>query len=97
MHTQRYVPIFFSTSSSTRPTPLLQQWFKHVIFNDTNYDFKDFGVEDIEIGVRKDPGGISAFSGDMADFKARGGKLLTYHGRRDEVREVIVTLCALFR
>jgi len=62
-----------------------EQWFKHVIFNDTNYDFEDFGVEDIEIGVRKDPGGISAFSGDMAAFKARGGKLLTYHGRRDEL------------
>lgn len=71
--------------------------FKLVIFNNSDYDFNDFGVKDIEYGVRMDPGGISAFSGDMSAFKARGGKLLTYHGRRDEVRELTVSPCVLFR
>ncbi|KLO15211.1 tannase and feruloyl esterase [Schizopora paradoxa] len=65
--------------------PYAEQWFKLVIFNDSNYDFDSFGVKDIEYGVSMDPGGLSAFSGDMSAFKARGGKLLTYHGRRDEL------------
>lgn len=78
--------IILKSSSSRRSALLVQQWFKLAIYNDSNYDFNNFGVKDIETGVRMDPGGISAFSGDMSAFKARGGKLLTYHGRRDEVR-----------
>ncbi|KAJ7645068.1 tannase and feruloyl esterase [Mycena polygramma] len=29
------------------------------------------------------PGGIATFDGDLSAFRNRGGKLLTYHGRRD--------------
>ncbi|KAG6853873.1 hypothetical protein C0991_000480 [Blastosporella zonata] len=31
------------------------------------------------------PGGISTFSGNLSKFRDRGGKFLTYHGRRDEL------------
>ncbi|KAG6835609.1 hypothetical protein H0H93_016535 [Arthromyces matolae] len=60
-------------------------WYKYAIFNDSNYDFSNFSVQDIEFANRINPGGISTFDGDFSRFRDRGGKFLTYHGRRDEL------------
>jgi feruloyl esterase len=29
------------------------------------------------------PGGVAAFDGDLSGFRDRGGKFITYHGRKD--------------
>lgn len=50
----------------------------------------DFSVSDIEYGDFINPGGIATWSGDLAAFRDRGGKFLTFHGRSDHVR---VYLC----
>ena len=56
-----------------------------VVFKNQNFDFSTFNVDDIYKADKLDPGQISTFSGDFSAFKARGGKFITYHGRRDDV------------
>ena len=56
-----------------------------VVFKNQNFDFSTFSVDDIYKADKLNPGQISTFSGDFSAFKARGGKFITYHGRRDDV------------
>ncbi|KAG6915591.1 hypothetical protein DXG01_010827 [Tephrocybe rancida] len=60
-------------------------WYKFVVLNDTNYNFENFGLDTIAFGDKINPGGIATFSGDLSAFETRGGKFLTYHGRRDQL------------
>ncbi|KAH0579445.1 hypothetical protein H2248_002309 [Termitomyces sp. 'cryptogamus'] len=60
-------------------------WFKYAIYNDTGYDFSNFSIQDIALADSMNPGGISTFDGNFSEFRDRGGKFLTYHGRRDEL------------
>lgn len=59
---------------------------RYAILKNTTYDPINFGLADIVRMNEVDPGQISTFSGDLAAFRARGGKLISYHGRMDEVR-----------
>lgn len=59
---------------------------KYAIYNDTDYDYSKFNLDELALANKIDPGRMSTFDGDMTAFKARGGKFLTYHGRRDDVR-----------
>lgn len=59
---------------------------KYVVTHDPNYDYSQFGLADISRMQALDPGNISTFDGDLSAFRARGGKLITYHGRSDDVR-----------
>ena len=56
----------------------------YVVFKGQGFNFSTFSVDDIYKAQKLDPGQISTFSGDLSAFKARGGKFITYHGRRDE-------------
>ncbi|KAH0584774.1 putative feruloyl esterase B-2 [Termitomyces sp. J132] len=63
--------------------PIAGDWFRYTIFNDSSYDFSNFSLKDIALADSINPGGISTFDGDFSKFRDRGGKFLTYHGRRD--------------
>ncbi|KAL5532412.1 hypothetical protein ACEPAF_5982 [Sanghuangporus sanghuang] len=58
-------------------------WMRYVVDNNPNYDFSNFGISDIARMQALDPGEVSTFSGDYSAFRARGGKLVAYHGRAD--------------
>ncbi|KAJ7249442.1 tannase and feruloyl esterase [Mycena rebaudengoi] len=58
-------------------------WERYVILNVTDHDFTNFGLADIALFDKINAGGIATFDGDMSAFRNRGGKFLTYHGRRD--------------
>ncbi|KAG6889897.1 hypothetical protein C0992_003690 [Termitomyces sp. T32_za158] len=73
--------IFFSGSILSIP----DDWYRFVVVNDSNFNFENFDLETIELGDRINPGGIETFNGDLSSFEARGGKFLTYHGRRDQL------------
>ncbi|GLB45545.1 putative tannase and feruloyl esterase [Lyophyllum shimeji] len=64
--------------------PLVDGWYRFAVLNDSNYNFSDFGLKEIALADRINPGGISTSSGDLSAFEKRGGKFITYHGRRDE-------------
>jgi len=42
-------------------------------------------VKDIEFGDTINPGGSATWDGHFEDFMDRGGKIITYHGRQDQV------------
>ena len=67
---------------------------QNVVHKDESFNFSTLSVDDIYKSKQLDPGQISTFSGDMSAFKARGGKFLTYHGRRDEVDSDMI--CTIF-
>ncbi len=58
---------------------------KYVVANDPSYNFSQFGLADVARIRALDPGSISTFDGDFSAFRARGGKILSYHGRADDV------------
>ncbi|KAJ7073308.1 tannase and feruloyl esterase [Mycena belliarum] len=58
-------------------------WERYVMSNVTSYDFTDFSVRDIARWDAINAGGIATFDGDLSAFRARGGKFLSWHGRRD--------------
>jgi feruloyl esterase len=53
--------------------------------NVTEHDFSKFGLKAVAFWDSINPGGIATFDGDLSAFRNRGGKFLTYHGRRDPV------------
>ena len=63
---------------------------QNVVHKDESFNFSTLSVDDIYKSRQLDPGQISTFSGDMSAFKARGGKFVTYHGRRDEVDPAMI-------
>ncbi|KAL0565859.1 hypothetical protein V5O48_016161 [Marasmius crinis-equi] len=57
-------------------------WFRFVVFN-SSFDPNTLTLADYEFAIRLNPFDIATFKGDLTEFKARGGKLLTYHGQAD--------------
>ncbi|KAJ7207190.1 tannase and feruloyl esterase [Mycena pura] len=62
-----------------------EDWIKYAVFNDTEFDFRNYGNEHLVVMDKINPGGISTFDGDLSAFRDRGGKFLTYHGRMDHL------------
>ncbi|KAJ7493779.1 tannase and feruloyl esterase [Mycena latifolia] len=72
-------------------------WERYVILNVTKHDFTNFGLRDIALFDKINAGGIATFDGDLSAFRNRGGKFLTYHGRRDPVPHSVHKLEARVR
>ncbi|KAJ7778149.1 tannase and feruloyl esterase [Mycena metata] len=62
---------------------LTADWERYTILNVTEHDFTNFSVQDISLFDAINPGGVATFDGDMSAFREKGGKFITYHGRRD--------------
>ncbi|KAJ6571629.1 tannase and feruloyl esterase [Mycena capillaripes] len=65
--------------------PYTLDWVKHVVLNDTKFDFSAYGPEHGRLIQAVNAGGIATFDGDLSGFRDRGGKFLTYHGRADDL------------
>src|ERR1022692_1625118 len=60
------------------------QFFKNMVFNDASWDFKTFNLDrDFKVADDKVSKFLSATDPDLTKFKARGGKLIVYHGWSD--------------
>ncbi|KAJ6452480.1 tannase and feruloyl esterase [Mycena sanguinolenta] len=70
--------VFDGTFSS-----LTADWERYAVLNVTEHDFTNFGMRDVELLQEINPGGVATFDGDLSAFHARGGKFISYHGRRD--------------
>ncbi|KZW01290.1 tannase and feruloyl esterase [Exidia glandulosa HHB12029] len=64
-----------------------QQWWQYVVYNDTTWQpTPHFGLKEIaDANKREKQVPVNSFDPDLSAFRKRGGKLLTYHGRRDIV------------
>jgi feruloyl esterase len=60
------------------------QFFKNMVFSDPAWDFKTFNPDrDMKVADQKAAAALNATDPDLKKFKARGGKLILYHGWSD--------------
>jgi feruloyl esterase len=59
-------------------------FFKYMVYNDPNWDYKDSTVDhNLSLADDKLAGILNATDPDLKKFRARGGKLILYHGWAD--------------
>lgn len=60
------------------------QFFSNMVFENASWDFKTFNLDrDMKIADDKLAADLNATDADLRRFKARGGKLILYHGWSD--------------
>jgi len=66
------------------PSALGTEFFKYVVYKDPAWDWRTFDLESaVTLADRLDRGTLNV-SADLRAFRQRGGKLLLYHGWRDQ-------------
>ena len=60
-------------------------WFKYAILKDPSWDPMTLSLADMHLSSHLNLGDIDTWNGDLSPFKAKGGKLLHYHGLIDGV------------
>lgn len=72
--------------SGNAPNALGQDTFRYLTYGNPNWDWHTFDADrDTAAADEKDDGIINAIDPDLSKFKARGGKLLMYHGWDDQL------------
>jgi feruloyl esterase len=67
------------------PIQLATDYFKYVVFEDAQWNFKTLNFDgDVAKAMERDGGVLSATDPDLRPFFARGGKLIQYHGWTDQ-------------
>jgi feruloyl esterase len=72
-----------SAANGPAPTALSLGSYREVLHQDPNWDWRTFDVNKDVPALDEKFGYINAVNPDLSAFKARGGKLLTYHGWND--------------
>lgn len=67
-----------------RPFSPSVEWFRYAVLSDPNWDPASYGLADAEAAETANPGGIRTFPESLPAFKARGGRIVTYHGEQDQ-------------
>ena len=72
--------------SAKAPNAIGQDTFRYLTYGDPNWDWRTFDPDrDTAAADQKDNGIINAIDPELFKFKARGGKLLMYHGWNDQL------------
>ncbi|UQC87358.1 tannase and feruloyl esterase [Colletotrichum lupini] len=58
-------------------------WWRYVVYNDTNWNLSTMTPEDYAVASKQDPWKVSTWEGDLSAAKDRGVKILHYHGMQD--------------
>ncbi|PNS18522.1 hypothetical protein CAC42_5061 [Sphaceloma murrayae] len=69
--------------ADSEPNPLGTQYVQYFVLNDPNWDYRTFNYSIVQLAERLDAGNATADDFDLRPFRARGGKLLMYHGLAD--------------
>jgi feruloyl esterase len=70
-------------AAGSEPTPLQTDATRYLVYEDANWDWREFDL-DRDLALVKDRAGyIEALETDLSAFKASGGKILFYHGWND--------------
>jgi feruloyl esterase len=65
------------------PSALQTEATQYVAYEDPDWDWREFELERDLALVRNKAGFIEALDADLSEFRARGGKILFYHGWND--------------
>ena len=76
---------FASSLAEGLPSGFDQEWEKYMLYNDPNWTWQNFSDQVFRDSVRLDPGHPTANQYDISQFRARGGKIVLYHGLADGV------------
>lgn len=84
-------------TGSAPGTSLMYQFttgfFSNMVFDDPNWDFKTFNFDNgVKTADDKQAKNLNATSPDLKAFKARGGKLIIYHGWSDAAISALNTI-----
>ena len=60
-------------------------YFRHIVFEDLNFDWRSISYDTLIDTARPKTALIDAIDPDLADFQARGAKLIIYHGWNDSL------------
>lgn len=68
-------------------------YFSNFVYQKPDWDFKDFNVEaGLKLADEKTAAALNAVDPDLKAFKARGGKLILYHGWNDPAIPALNTI-----
>jgi feruloyl esterase len=74
----------WATMAGPKPFTIGVDLFKYVVFQDPSWDFRAFNLDtDLARMEKAENGLLNAMNPDLSAFKARGGKLIQYHGWND--------------
>jgi feruloyl esterase len=69
-----------------QPFPIAVDFYRYIVFADANWDWKTMDFDkDVAAGEEKAGKAMNAIDPDLSAFKARGGKLIMYHGWNDQL------------
>lgn len=74
---------WFVILSGTEPSPLGEKYINDFLFDDPDWTWQSYNDSIVWIADREDPGSCTADNYDLSAFKARGGKIIMYHGTAD--------------
>ena len=70
-------------AAGSEPTALQTDATRYLVYENADWDWREFDLER-DLGLALDKAGfIEALQTDLSEFKARGGKILFYHGWND--------------
>jgi feruloyl esterase len=74
----------WATMAGPKPFTIGVDLFRYVVFQDPSWDFRTFNLEnDLSRMEKGENGLLNAMNPDLTAFRARGGKLIQYHGWSD--------------
>lgn len=62
-----------------------QDYFRGAIYNNSEWNSTDFTAVDMDFALKVNPGSVNTAESNLSAFYSRGGKLIAYHGRNDNV------------
>jgi len=70
-----------------------QGYFRNMVYSNPQWDFKDFNIDrDLQAATANTAAQLNAVDPDLRPFKARGGKLILYHGWNDPAISPLATI-----
>lgn len=63
---------------------LNQDFWRGAVYNDSEWTPHNFSVADMEFATGVNPGRVNGAEADLGRFYAKGGKIISYHGRSDQ-------------
>ncbi|RAO67358.1 uncharacterized protein BHQ10_003370 [Talaromyces amestolkiae] len=71
---------------SGQPFQYSTDWFRYVVYNNSNWDPTTWTLADAEAAAHQNPFDISTWDSSLvAGFQKKGGKVLHYHGMEDPI------------
>lgn len=70
---------------SGEPFQYAEDWFRYVVYNNTQWDPTSWTLADAAVAESQDPFQVQTWDGDLSAFQKKGGKVLHYHGLEDPI------------